>query len=119
MCLRLMRLPILEKQGCDDVFMRDIDVIARFGAYYFVIECKTNLPDSLLDEAAGSAESDAVVAGRLTVPLLCNFKKRSPPQIVGSGKGVYVFGVETLMNAEKLKALLQQALKSRQKSREP
>lgn len=96
-----------------EIFMRDMDVIARFGANYYVIECKTQ-KNATLETLAHKVIGDAAVVEHWAVPLVCVFRQKGEPQKKNIGSGVYFFGHETLFDKTKMQNLLKTALAERQ-----
>ena len=91
-------------------FRTDFDVIARFAARYFVIECKTSRDESLRKSGRQVLKVAGVLA-RFAVPLVCKFSKADEP--LKTDDGVYAFGHTTLLDPEKLKGLLEKAAAER------
>ena len=92
--------------------MTDIDVAARFGATYYVVECKatTNEKDQI---AIQKAQVDASLIGRFAVPLVAFLKYGGEPY---RKNDVYVFGHKTFCDPQALMALTTTAVRERRKT---
>jgi len=108
---------VMWKQGADDVRLRmltarddenfdltEIDVVARFGASYFVISCKAG--KSPTEKAALEIAAVARLFGRFAIPLLFRLQFIEEPRIVN---GVYVIGFPTFSREERMKKALEEA----------
>jgi len=91
----------------------DIDVVARFQTTYYVVSCKSGKNYSMKQT---TAEADAVARlfGRFTIPMACFLRHDGPPR--KDDNGIYIFGYQTLADAEALKGVIQQAADERRKT---
>jgi hypothetical protein len=96
----------------DNAFMTDIDVVARFGTTYLVIECKVPfLENEKLNEAAEGVKAVALGHfGRFARPMLCMLKSENMPEQVG---GVNSFGYKTLIDGNLLRTFIDKVIKSK------
>lgn len=130
---------ILSKCGADDVRVRirtgwsettesylqgkygksphktDIDVAACFKTNYYVVSCKSGKKD---DEGKITTEISAVSSlfGRFAIPLVAYLQYEGEPY---KHNGVYIFGFKTFLNTEKMKSLIDIAIKEKQSRNQP
>ncbi len=99
----------LEKSFGENTFLSDMDVTARFKGNYFLVSCKACPLDchddyqETLHKTVTDAEANASLFGTFCVPLVCGLHEKND---IRSESGVPVFGLETLVDPDKLYKLL-------------
>ncbi len=93
----------LQNDG-EDLFMTDIDVVARFDSDYYVISCKVPFDAELLDANTNQIAAMSKLFGRFALPMFCSLRYDGQPD--NSHNGVYVFGPRTFTNNKDMKELL-------------
>lgn len=94
-------------QKDDDIFMTDLDVVARFDSDYYVISCKVPFDAERLDANTREILAMSKLFGRFASPMFCSLRYDGQPD--NSNNGVYVFGPRTFTSINNMKELMQLA----------
>jgi hypothetical protein len=96
------------------VFKDDIDVVARYGTNYIVVECKAS-KKQFLETWVPETSARSRLFGRFAIPMLCFMKYAESPYYEDD---VLVFGNSTFTDFSRMREMIENALQKKRTTRE-